>query len=84
MMEPDHILLQPLPLLATPTKSVGFAFSYMHPQESADLINSKFNPRNVSIDHFYPSGEQRAQQESREQGAASRTVRRGAYLAPST
>ena len=55
MSEPDHIIMRPLPLPSSPEKPLSSSFWYMGPQWYPQIIE-KFNPTNVPIEHFYPTG----------------------------
>lgn len=57
MTEPDHIMVSPPPLLATPRRPVGYSFAYV------DCTNTKwrphcgdirFNEHNVPLESIYP------------------------------
>jgi len=55
MSEPDHIIMEPPPLPSQRDRPISSRFWYMNPQILPDIV-AHFNPKNVSIEHFYPTG----------------------------
>lgn len=55
MSEPDHIIMEPPPLPSQRNRPLSSGFWYMSPQTLPDIV-AHFNPKNVSIEHFYPTG----------------------------
>ena len=44
ILETDHVIMKPIPNLATPTKPAAFVFGYMYPQRSQDWVIKKYWP----------------------------------------
>jgi len=55
MSEPDHIIMEPPPLPSQRDRPVTSSFWYMNPGNYPDII-AHFNPKNVSMEHFYSTG----------------------------
>ena len=55
MSEPDHIIMEPPPLPSQPDRPIASSFWYMGPHYYPDIV-AHFNPKNISIEHFYPTG----------------------------
>jgi len=55
MSEPDHIIMEPPPLPSQRDRPVTSSFWYMGPHYYPDIV-AHFNPKNVSMEHFYPTG----------------------------
>jgi hypothetical protein len=55
MSEPDHIIMEPPPLPSQRDRPISSGFWYMSPQSLPDIV-AHFNPKNLSIEHFYPTG----------------------------
>lgn len=56
MTEPDHILVSPPPLLATPTRPVGYFFEYVDckaPRWRPHCEDVRFNERRIPVESIY-------------------------------
>lgn len=55
MIEPDYIFMRPPPLLATPTQSAAYHFTYMLPEKNRDVIEP-YNEKGVPYETILPIG----------------------------
>ena len=55
MIEPDYIFMRPPPLLATPTQSAAYHFTYMLPDQNEDIIQP-YNEKGVPFGTILPIG----------------------------
>ena len=50
ILETDHVIMNPIPNLATPTTPAGFIFGYMYANPSQDYVIKKYWPSGSSAD----------------------------------
>jgi len=55
ILETDHVIMKPIPNLATPTTPAAYIFGYMYPQRSQEWVIKKYWPEG-SYDKVQPVG----------------------------
>ena len=55
ILETDHVIMRPIPNLATPTTPAAFVFGYMYPQRSQEWVIRKYWPEGT-YDKVQPVG----------------------------